>query len=72
MLEREADLGSLETGKLADLVAVEGDPTEDVSVLENVCFVMKGGSVLRSLEDHSSRRKKSQTSWNTPPSTVST
>jgi hypothetical protein len=32
-------------GKFADIVAVDGDPLADVSVLENVRFVMKGGQV---------------------------
>jgi imidazolonepropionase-like amidohydrolase len=39
--------GSIEKGKWADIIAVKGDPLEDVSVLENVSFVMKGGKVLR-------------------------
>jgi adenine deaminase len=36
-------VGTLEPGKLADIVTVEGDPVADVSVLENMRFVMKGG-----------------------------
>ena len=32
----------------ADIIAVEGDPLEDISVLENVTFVMKGGEVVKS------------------------
>ena len=40
-------LGALEAGKLADLIAVEGDPLKDVTVLERVRFVMKGGQVFR-------------------------
>jgi imidazolonepropionase-like amidohydrolase len=35
-------------GKFADIVAVDGDPLADVSVLENVRFVMKGGQVVKS------------------------
>ena len=40
-------VGSVEPGKLADLVAVEGDVLEDVSTLEGVAFVMKGGEVVK-------------------------
>jgi imidazolonepropionase-like amidohydrolase len=41
-------LGTLEPGKHADLIAVPADPLEDVTVLENVAFVMKGGVVYKS------------------------
>jgi imidazolonepropionase-like amidohydrolase len=41
------DRGTLEPGKLADLIAVEGDPLHDVRVMENVGFVMKGGKVYK-------------------------
>jgi imidazolonepropionase-like amidohydrolase len=40
-------VGTLEPGKFADIVAVQGDPVSDVSVLENVRFVMKGGEVIK-------------------------
>ena len=40
-------VGTLEAGKFADIVAVSGDPLSDVSVLEKVEFVMKGGAVVR-------------------------
>ncbi len=40
-------LGAVEVGKLADLIAVEGDPTKDVTTLERVKFVMKGGAVFK-------------------------
>jgi imidazolonepropionase-like amidohydrolase len=40
-------VGSLEAGKLADVVAVTGDPLADVAVLQKVSFVMKGGTVVR-------------------------
>jgi imidazolonepropionase-like amidohydrolase len=37
-------------GKLADIVAMSGDPTEDISVTARVDFVMKGGRVYRGPE----------------------
>jgi len=40
-------VGSVEVGKLADIIAVAGDPVLDLTVLENVTFVMKGGDVVR-------------------------
>ena len=43
----EADVGSLETGKFADVVAVPGNPLEDITALERVLFVMKGGEIFR-------------------------
>jgi imidazolonepropionase-like amidohydrolase len=41
------DVGVIAAGRFADLVAVPGDPTRDVAVLENVPFVMKGGEVVK-------------------------
>jgi imidazolonepropionase-like amidohydrolase len=40
-------IGSVDKGKYADLIAVEGDPLADITVLEGVRFVMKGGEVIR-------------------------
>jgi imidazolonepropionase-like amidohydrolase len=40
-------VGAIETGKWADLVAVDGDPTRDVTTLQHVRLVMKGGQVYR-------------------------
>jgi len=46
-------IGSVEAGKLADLIAVPGDPLADMGQMEHVGFVMKGGSIER---DELSRR----------------
>ena len=42
-----ADRGQIQPGELADLDAFEGDPTKDISMVENVRFVMKGGQIVR-------------------------
>lgn len=47
LMDLDDQLGSVEPGKLADLVAVVGDPLEDITVMEKVKFVMKEGSVYR-------------------------
>ena len=41
------NLGTLETGKLADIVAVDGNPLEDISLLSDVHFVMRDGKVFK-------------------------
>ena len=47
LLDRAADLGSIEAGKLADIIAVPGDPTSDISLMEQVHFVMKDGRIYK-------------------------
>jgi len=43
----EKDIGTIEKGKFADIIAVSGNPLADVSEMERVRFVMKGGTVIR-------------------------
>ena len=40
-------IGSIERGKYADIIAVSGDPLKDITELQRVKFVMKGGQVFR-------------------------
>lgn len=47
LIGRAKDVGSLEAGKYADMIAVTGDPLADVRVLEHVPWVMKGGRVYK-------------------------
>jgi imidazolonepropionase-like amidohydrolase len=47
LLGWEGQIGSLEPGYLADVIAVTGDPLENIEVLGNVTFVMKGGAVYK-------------------------
>ncbi len=49
----EADVGSLEAGKYADIIAVPGNPLDDITLLERVTWVMKGGQVYRDDANHS-------------------
>lgn len=41
------DIGSIQAGRFADIVAVAGDPLKDVTELARVQFVMKGGTVYK-------------------------
>jgi imidazolonepropionase-like amidohydrolase len=47
-LGRPKDVGAIEAGRYGDMIAVAGDPLADVSRLEHVAFVMKGGQVIKS------------------------
>ena len=47
LLGRTSDIGGIEPGKYADIIAVEADPLADVRALEHVMFVMKGGVVVK-------------------------
>jgi imidazolonepropionase-like amidohydrolase len=47
LLGQSQNIGSLQAGRYADLVAVKGDPTSNIKLLQNVSFVMKGGQVYK-------------------------
>lgn len=47
LIDRAKDVGTLESGKYADLIAVSANPLDHVEVLEHVSFVMKGGKVYK-------------------------
>jgi imidazolonepropionase-like amidohydrolase len=47
LLGMQHKLGTIEPGKLADIVAVPGDPLTDITAIEKVDFVMKGGVIYR-------------------------
>jgi imidazolonepropionase-like amidohydrolase len=49
LMGRSKDIGSIEPGKYADIVAVDGDPLSDITVMEKVAFVMKGGEVYKAV-----------------------
>ncbi|HEY2498052.1 MAG TPA: amidohydrolase family protein [Candidatus Angelobacter sp.] len=48
LLGMQNDVGSIEAGKYADLVAVKGDPLADITLLQKIDFVMKGGETQKS------------------------
>ncbi|MBU2525714.1 MAG: amidohydrolase family protein [Bacteroidetes bacterium] len=47
LLNQTENIGSIEAGKLADIIATDEDPTQNVKTLENVVFVMKDGKVYK-------------------------
>jgi len=47
LLRMDKDIGSIEVGKFADIVAVPGDPTADIALMKQVDFVMKAGQVYK-------------------------
>jgi len=50
VLHMENRIGRIKEGLLADVIAVDGDPTHDISALKRIRFVMKGGAVYRGPE----------------------
>ena len=49
LLKIDDTLGSIEAGKIADIIAVNGDPLEDISLLKSISFVMKDGKVYKQI-----------------------
>ena len=47
LLKIDSELGTVTQGKLADLVAVKGNPLDDISLMEKVFFVMKDGKIVK-------------------------
>ena len=47
LLDAAGDIGSIEPGRYADIIAVDGNPLDDITLLEHVKFVMKGGRVMK-------------------------
>jgi len=51
LLMKENEIGTIEKGKFADIIATKGNPLKDISELERVKFVMKGGKVIKSVNE---------------------
>jgi len=47
MLGKDKEVGTIEPGRYADIIAVKGDPLSDITVMEHVDFVMQGGRILK-------------------------
>lgn len=47
LLEMQNQIGSIEAGKLADIIAVQGDPLKDITIFQKVDFVMKDGKIYK-------------------------
>jgi imidazolonepropionase-like amidohydrolase len=47
IIRMQDSLGAIEKGKFADIIAVSGDPLQDITEMQRVKFVMKGGLVVR-------------------------
>ena len=50
LLRMETSIGSLEKGFIADIIAVKGDPVKDITLLQNISFVMKAGKIYKQIK----------------------
>ena len=50
IIDMQDKIGTIEKGKYADIIAVEGNPLEDISIMDNVAMVMKGGAFIKGKE----------------------
>jgi imidazolonepropionase-like amidohydrolase len=55
-MDWQDQIGSIDKGKFADLIAVSGDPLGDITELERVKFVMKGGKIFRNDMEQAARK----------------
>jgi imidazolonepropionase-like amidohydrolase len=47
LMQMQNDIGTVEPGKYADIIAVQGNPLQDIAVMQKIAFVMKGGVVFK-------------------------
>jgi imidazolonepropionase-like amidohydrolase len=47
LMQMQNDIGTVEAGKYADIIAVQGNPLADISVMQKISFVMKGGVLFK-------------------------
>ena len=66
-MHKEDDLGTVEPGKLADLIIIEGDPLTDIRVTHNVCTVILDGKVLDTRLDPNFRNPLPRTTYTNTP-----
>ncbi len=46
-MQIQNDIGTIEPGKYADIIAIQGNPLQDIAVMQKITFVMKGGVVFK-------------------------
>ena len=47
LLDMSSEIGTIEIGKIADIIAVDGNPLSDIKILQDVQFVMKEGNIYK-------------------------